>query len=404
MDGYPCSLIKGAGIFFVYMLQRRTSRDHFYKSLMIEPKKTIFYEKHTSYGAKIEPFAGFLMPISYSGIISEHQTTRKKATIFDTCHMGEFLLKGNGVISDLERLLSCNVATLKQGQCRYGFICNEKGCVIDDQILYRLGDEEFMMVVNASRIDIDLKWITTNISSSTEIKNISSETAKIDLQGPESPKILKKVMNEFPLDGLKYYHFNHFNYKGEKIIISRTGYTGEIGFEFYSSLELALILWEEFIKEGATPAGLGARDTLRLEMGYPLYGHELTEDINASWSGFKGAIAEKDFIGSGKIKEAFNSRDRYFLKGILIEGRRSSREGDIVIDKDGNRVGWITSGSYSPSLGNAIALAYLFSGWEEKGKEVDIMLKERNIILKGIVTDTPFYKNGTVRDDLTKYK
>ncbi|MCX7726723.1 MAG: hypothetical protein N2053_07725, partial [Chitinispirillaceae bacterium] len=195
----------------------------------------------------------------------------------------------------------------------------------------------------------------------------------------------------------------YFDWKGEKILISRTGYTGEIGFEFYTSPQVALLLWDEFVKEGAIPAGLGARDTLRLEMGYPLYGHELDEDTNAAWSGFKGAIAEKEFIGSEKVKSCLNSKEGYFLKGILIEGRRAARQGDIVFDKSEKIIGRITSGSYSPSLGNAIALAYLFNGRENKVREVKIGLKEKNAILNGIVTNIPFYKNGTVKEDIKKF-
>ncbi len=351
-----------------------------------------------SLNAKMAPFAGYVMPIQYKSIIFEHNATRNAATVFDTCHMGEFSFSGSDALYDLERILSCPVEDLKPGQCRYGLICNESGGVIDDQIIYRLGEHEFFMVVNASTEEKDFQWITAHLSECTSAKNLSSQTAKIDLQGPGSPKICSSLM-EKPINGLKYYHFMYNRYRGESILLSRTGYTGEIGFEFYSTPELALKFWDDCINAGAIPAGLGARDTLRLEMGYPLYGHELDESSNAGWSGFTRAIGKKKFIGSDAISA--ESGKEYFLCGLLLEDRRSARSGDSIVDSAGSVVGRVTSGSFSPSLGRSIALGYLREGFRTQGANVSIVT-ERGM-LAAIVAETPFYKGGSARARIEDY-
>ncbi len=365
---------------------------------MPELLKTFFYEKHLSLNAKISPFGGFLMPIQYEGIIKEHNATRTYAAIFDTCHMGEFILKGPGVIADLETIVSCPIATLKIGQCRYGFICNEHGGVIDDQIIYRLDDEEFLMVVNASTEPNDFAWVKSHLSHNTEIKNITSTTAKLDLQGPASPKIFSKLMAQ-SINDMKYYHFKYNTYRGERILTSRTGYTGEIGFEIYCTAELAYQFWDDCLKEGVTPAGLGARDTLRLEMGYPLYGHELDQETNAAESGFSRAISNKDFIGSATVND--NSKAHRSLVGIILEGRRAARHGDLIIDISGKEIGRITSGSFSPSLQCALALGYVNK--ESSVNDTDLIVKTDRNELKGAVSALPFYTKATGRDDINKF-
>lgn len=361
-------------------------------------KKTILFEKHSKLNAKMSPFGGYLMPIQYEGIIKEHEATRKTAAIFDTCHMGEFLISGPQAIADLEKLLSCPVSTIKTGQCRYGFLCNEKGGVIDDQILYRLGENEFFMVVNASTEGNDFAWIKSHVSPSTSLTNLTADTAKIDIQGPASAKIFQKLMKDNIAD-LKYYHFKHNFYRNERVLISRTGYTGEIGFEIYCSNESGLSFWDDCLENGAVAAGLGARDTLRLEMGYPLYGHELNEETNAAESGFCKSIASKEFIGSGIVLDV--SKRTKCLKGVILEGRRTARNGDKLLSPDGLEIGYVTSGSYSPSLQCGIAMGYLISSHAVDGKQV--LVKTERGELEGKVTETPFYKKATGRDNLANY-
>lgn len=362
-------------------------------------KRTPLYERHTALGAKMAPFAGYEMPIQYKkGIIFEHNATRHSATIFDTCHMGEFSIVGPAAVADLEKVLSCQVNTLKTGQCRYGFICNETGGVIDDQILYRKGEQEFFMVVNASTEESDFAWITSHFSPGTVAVNLSAETAKIDLQGPDAPKIAAALFDG-SFASLKYYHFMECVYNGEKVLLSRTGYTGELGFELYSSVATALRFWDDCIAHGAEPAGLGCRDTLRLEMGFPLYGHELNAETDASWSGFTKAIAAKPFIGASSLGKRPGAQSA--LCGLLIDGRRTAHPGNRVADHAGNDVGYITSGSFSPTLGQAIALGYCEKGGCSEGTQLTVDTGRG--ILAATVSALPFYKGATGRNKIENY-
>jgi glycine cleavage system T protein len=362
-------------------------------------KKTIFYDTHIALGAKMAPFGGYDMPIQYDGIVKEHFYTRESASLFDTCHMGEFRIEGKNACADLDHVLSCKVSAIKQGQCKYGFICNPQGGVIDDQVIYRLSDNAFFMVINASTQDNDFNWIKSNISSNTKAVNISAETAKIDIQGPKCAKIVKKLL-EKPIDGLTYYGFMHNAYMGKELLISRTGYTGEIGFELYCDEHRALKFWNDCMELGAKPAGLGARDTLRLEMGYPLYGHELSENRNAAESGFARAIAiDKEFLGSKAVCNAANIT--HMLSGIMLDDRRAARNNDTVVDENDNEIGLVTSGSFSPSLERAIALAYVRKDLRTTAARVYVRTDRHK--LSGLISDMPFYKPATARKKLSDY-
>ncbi len=361
-------------------------------------KKTPFYEKHVALGAKMAPFGGYEMPIQYKGIIAEHTATRQGATLFDTCHMGEFQFRGPDVVEDLERIVSCPVETIAIGQCRYGFICNEQGGVIDDQILYRISMDEFFMVVNAATEPTDYEWILGHLSDGTEAENLSAQTAKIDLQGSAAPAIAQKLMDE-PVSGLKYYRFMYNRYRGERILLSRTGYTGEIGFEFYGPPELILPLWDDCLEAGAQPAGLGARDTLRLEMGYPLYGHELDTQTNAGWSGFFRALGDKPFIGSDAVFSESGREQR--LCAFMMDGRRTAHPGNVIATAGEDQVGRVTSGSFSPSMGRAIALGYIERDLAEPGTVVAIRTDRG--VLQAAVTATPLYTGATGRKSIESF-
>jgi aminomethyltransferase len=362
-------------------------------------KKTFFYDTHIALGAKMAPFGGYEMPIQYDGIVKEHFYTRQEASLFDTCHMGEFRIEGKNACADLDRVLSCKVSTIKQGQCKYGFICNPQGGVIDDQLIYRFSDDTYFMVVNASTQHNDFNWIASNISTDTKLVNLSAETAKIDIQGPKSVKIIQKLL-EKPIEGLTYYSFMNNCFMGNEMLISRTGYTGEIGFEVYCDEKRALKFWNDCMELGAKPAGLGARDTLRLEMGYPLYGHELSENRNAAESGFARAISiDKEFIGCKTVCDGVNIK--YLLSGILLEDRRAARNNDVVVDENDNEIGLITSGSFSPSLGRAIALAYIRKDLCRFGVRINVRT-DRNK-LAGSISDMPFYKLSTARKKMSEF-
>jgi aminomethyltransferase len=362
-------------------------------------KTTVLHPIHTSLNAKMAPFGGYDMPIRYAGgIIAEHGAARSGAALFDTCHMGEFTLRGPSAAADLDRLLSNDTANLAEGACRYGFLCNDDGGTIDDLITYRLSETEFMLVVNAAGEAGDFDWIAGRISRDTSIENRTQATAKIDLQGPKSPKIAASVLAR-PISGLKYYRFMRNYYKNAEVIVSRTGYTGEIGFEIYCPSAVAADFWNDCMALGAVPAGLGARDILRLEMGDPLYGHELSADRNAAQSGFSRAISgNKRFTGSDKVLDP--SLCNQLLTGISIDGRRTARSGDTVIIND-KPAGTVTSGCFSPTQGHAIALAYINKELSGINTTVSIISDKTN--LSGKLTATPFHKNGTARSDINLY-
>jgi aminomethyltransferase len=368
-------------------------------SMQAGMNKTFLYNSHLSLNAKMAPFGGYEMPIQYEGILAEHFATRSKATVFDTCHMGEFLIAGPNAAQDLDKILSCPVALIKTGQCRYGFICNRNGGVLDDQIIYRLEENVFFIVVNTSTQDNDFEWIKSNISPGTSVKNLSRKTGKIDFQGPLSAKLIKQLLRN-PIDDLKYYHWMHNFYNNKEVLLSRTGYTGEIGFEIYLDEKQTKSFWDDCLSLGAKPAGLGARDTLRLEMGYPLYGHELGENRNAAESGYARAIAtDKQFIGSQVVLDPYCARDT--LCGILIEGRRAARNGDSICDSNGTAIGTVSSGSFSPSLGCAIAMGYVKKEHGSIGTR--LVINTGKARLSGTVTEMPFYKQATARKKLSDF-
>jgi len=361
--------------------------------------KTIFHDIHVSLGAKMAPFGGYLMPILYEGIVAEHTAARTMAAIFDTCHMGEFHISGATAAADLENLLTCRVSTLAAGQCRYGLICNPQGGVIDDQIIYRLGENDFLMVVNAGTQENDFAWVAGHLGSGTRIENVSADTAKLDIQGPQSARILTSLIEE-PFDDLGYYRFKHVHYHSKRVLMSRTGYTGEIGFELYSDPDTSIKIWNDCLARGVRPAGLGARDTLRLEMGFPLYGHELSADRNAAESGFSFAICrDKRFIGSEIVLD--DTRVCQRLVGLKLRDRRAAREHDQTVTAAGSVAGTVTSGSFAPSLGVSVAMAYVDRAHALPGARL-IVRTGRNE-LEAEVCATPFYKNATGRAALAKF-
>lgn len=363
-----------------------------------EDKRTVLFERHRQLGARMATFGGYWMPIQYTGILAEHKAARTAATIFDTCHMGEFRISGGTALQDLEYLVSCDLADLAVGRCRYGLMCNPDGGVLDDLLVYRLNDRDFMLVVNAGSQDADYKWIAGHVSVGTTLRNISESTAKVDVQGPGAPRIVQNLVDA-PIDSLKYYGFQHNTFEEQPVLISRTGYTGEVGFEIYSDPSLAGKIWDYCIRNGAVPAGLGARDTLRLEMGMPLYGHELREDRNAASAGFAPFISKiKIFIGSETIRRSPDPKE--ILVGLELEGRQAAREGSRILSEQGADIGVVTSGSFAPSLGNAVALGYVDSEFAAEGIPVSFAARRE---LSGRIAARPFFRQGTARKPLFEF-
>ncbi|MBM3243255.1 MAG: glycine cleavage system aminomethyltransferase GcvT [Candidatus Omnitrophica bacterium] len=356
-------------------------------------KKTPLIENHNKLGARLAPFGGWLMPIQYSGIIDEHNWVRSSAGLFDICHMGEFEVEADLSKSNLEYLLTFNLNNMPCGSCRYGFMLNNDGGIIDDLVVYRISTARWMLVVNAATAQGDEEYLRQNINNDTGLKNISSETGKIDLQGPLSKKIIEKTFG-INLD-LEYYTFGYFKILGKNILISRTGYTGELGYELYLPAEEVETFWEEILgDERVKPAGLGARDTLRLEMGYSLYGQDIDNTTTPLEAGLSYFIDwDKEFNG----KEALLKQKQEGLKRRIIcfaaDSRRAPRH-NYRINYKGKEIGAVTSGSFSPSLGIGIGMGYVN---EDIALGEGIMFRENSIVIKANITKRPFYKNGTVK-------
>ena len=361
---------------------------------------TVLHDAHLKLNAKMAPFGGFDMPIQYEGIVKEHEAVRTACGVFDTCHMGEFIIEGDNAQADLEALLTCPVASLPIGSCRYGYICNDKGGTIDDQVIYRLGADSFMMVVNASTRLNDFEWVRSHVSAQTIARDISDDTAKLDIQGPLSARIVNSLLDE-EINSLRFYTFMKNSWKGTPVTVSRTGYTGELGYEVYLPASLAEKFWDEVLAAGAKPCGLGCRDTLRLEMGMPLYGHELNEKRNPAEAGFTRAIdSTKVFVGSKAVLDKSAAKQK--LVALSLEGRRAARADDIVFSADGKKkIGTVTSGSFSPSLKAAIALAYVSDEYAIADSSLAISVGGQMLSAK--ISALPFYKDATGRKDINLF-
>ena len=341
------------------------------------------------------PFAGWNMPIQYpTGIIAEHLHTREKAGLFDICHMGEFILDGAGAAEALGRALTVNMATLKPGRCRYGFLLNERGGIMDDLIVYRMAEERFMIVVNAACRASDLTAIRERIGGGPLLEDVSDGTAKLDLQGPQSFEVLEAVMPGGNWKRLPYFGFTReVVFDGAPLLVSRTGYTGELGVEIYCPADKAVSLWERLLTdERVRPVGLGARDTLRLEVGLPLNGQDLDEEHTPAEAGYAAMLTSQAAYTGKEESHAVRRK----LTALRVPGRRSARHGDAVL-LGGREVGVITSGSFGPSVGNAVAFAYIAA--DDAGAAA-YTVRAAKVELPAERADLPFYKGGTARTAL----
>lgn len=355
--------------------------------------KTPLTDWHVAHGAKMAPFAGWLMPIQYEGILVEHQHTRQHAGLFDICHMGEFRIRGAGADAALAAAVSHNLTTLAPGRCRYGFLLTEKGTVLDDCIVYRFGPDDFMVVVNAACAAGDFATLRARLPEGVALTDISEQTGKIDLQGPEAVDVLETLLGR-SLRDMPYFGFHSEAWQGCELLVSRTGYTGELGFELYVPAGQTQALWEALLAdERVKPVGLGARDTLRLEAGLPLYGHELDENHTPAEAGMGRMLTSTaPYVGREAAQEV-----RQKLLALSIEGRRAARNGDALLLEDGTPAGVVTSGSFAPSLGHVVAFAWADA---DKADAAAYLVQASRSQLKATVTEAPFYKEGTARQKL----
>lgn len=359
-------------------------------------KKTGFYEIHKKLGAKIVPFAGFEMPIQYSSIIQETIHVRKSVGVFDVSHMGEIIIHGKDALNFVQKVTTNDASRLQPGKVQYSTFCYEDGGIVDDLLVYNFG-EYFMFVVNAANKVKDFDWLKSNLSGDVQLTDRSDDISLLAVQGPNSLKTLQKLTS-INLSEIKYYSFVNGRLADVDMTISRTGYTGELGFELYfkSDVKISEHVWNEIFEAGKEfdiqPVGLGARDSLRLEMGYCLYGNDIDQTTNPLEAnlGWITKLNKPDFIGkTALMKISLNGVKRKLVGFVLSDSRAFPRK-DYEIMFQGNRVGVVTSGTFSPNLGKGIGMGYIKSEYANEGNVVGI--KIRNQIVEAQIVKTPFIK------------
>jgi len=358
-------------------------------------KDTALSAIHAALGAKMVPFAGYNMPVSYQGINIEHQTVREKVGVFDVSHMGEFFVTGPNALSLIQRVCSNDASKLEDGQAQYSCFPNQDGGVVDDLIVYRIAVEKWLLVVNASNIDKDWAWINLHNTMGASLENSSDHYSLLAIQGPKAIQAMQSLTQE-NLSAIKFYTFKMNTFAGvENVIISATGYTGSGGFEIYCKNTQVAKIWTKVLEAGADwgiqPIGLAARDTLRLEMGYCLYGNDIDDTTSPLEAGL-GWITKfnKDFINSESLKKQKEIGVSKTLVGFELSQRGIPRQGYAIVDAQGNSIGRVTSGTMSPSMGKGIGLGYVPVALKEVGSQIHIQI--RNKIVPAMVVKLPFYK------------
>ncbi len=353
---------------------------------------TPLFESHVALGAQMAPFAGWNMPIQYEGIIAEAQHARRQACCFDTCHMGEFLLRGDLKRSGLDRIVCGRLDNLPLNACRYSSILNDQGGVLDDLLIYRKGAEEWFIVVNAGTAARDREHFLRHLGRDAEFKDLSAALGKIDIQGPQAKEALRRLSAD--PGRLRYYTFTETSMLGEKIILSRTGYTGELGFEVYASHDKIREIWDALLKnKRIRPAGLGSRDILRLEMGYSLYGQDMDETITPLEAGLEAFVDfNKDFIGKEALlaQKKDTRRSRVFIKSL---SRRAPRHLHKIY-AGGREAGVVTSGTFSPHLSCGIGMG--FAHGLKTGEEIAVGDEKTRI--DAVIAERPFLKETSLKD------
>ncbi len=366
--------------------------------VIMETQKTTLYEYHKSLGAKFVTFAGYEMPVQYStGIVEEHKLTRNKSGLFDVSHMGQLSIEGNDDLAiELEKLIPSDLKNIKLNQSKYSFLTNEKGGIYDDLIVTKV-EKGFNIILNAACKNNDFEIIKKALKDKFKL-TLHNDLSLIALQGPESPKILEKLINDVSI--LKFMNGKKFLYNNKIIYITRSGYTGEDGFEISLFNDLAEDFVKKLMDQGTKPIGLGARDTLRLEAGLCLYGHDINEttspiEANLKWAIPKRRRKEGGFPGYKKIKSDMNGQLSRLRVGIKPEGRVIAREGTKIFSEDNQEIGLVTSGTFGPSINSSIAMGYIKHDFSRIGNQ--ILLKVRGKKHEAQISELPFYKKKYVR-------
>jgi len=358
-------------------------------------KSTALTNKHIALKAKIVPFAGYNMPVSYSGLNEEHNAVRNSVGVFDVSHMGEFILKGSDALNLIQKVTSNDASVLTTGKAQYSSLPNNTGGLVDDLIVYKIDDQTYMLVVNASNIEKDWNWIKAHDTWNVDMKNISDDTSLLAVQGPNALKTLQKL-TDVRLSEIPYYAFAKGKFSGiDNVLISNTGYTGAGGFELYFDNQHADQIWDAIFEAGKEydirPIGLGARDTLRLEMGFCLYGNDIDDTTSPIEAGL-GWITKfsKDFTNKANIEQQKLQGVSKKLVGFEMIDRGIPRHDYQIADASGNIIGKVTSGTQSPSLNKAIGMGYVKTEFSKADSEIFVLIRDKSI--KAKVTKLPFLK------------
>lgn len=366
-------------------------------------QKTPFNARHRQLGAKMVGFSGWEMPLFYEGIIPEHRRVRQAVGVFDVSHMGEFRIRGAGAEAFLDHMVTNRVAGMEDGQALYTALCYDHGGTVDDLIVYRLGPGDYMVVVNASNIAKDFAWLQEHLdgmskggtsNKPTTLEDVTHSTALLAVQGPKAPELIGRVA-EAAVDDIAYYHFRRGRIAGEEATIARLGYTGEDGYELMFGAAGAEKVWAALERAGQDlglgPAGLGARDTLRFEAGFCLYGHELTESVSPleAGIGFAVKLDKGDFVGGEALRRLKGSGVPRHVVGVQMEGSRIARQGSVA-RRNGEEIGEVTSGMYSPTLDGPYALALVRRQAVSRGERVELVIRDQEF--PGRIVDKPFYR------------
>lgn len=358
-------------------------------------KNTALTHIHESLGAKMLPFAGYNMPILYEGVNAEHETVRNGVGVFDVSHMGEFFLSGPNALTLIQKVTSNDAATLTIGRAQYSCLPNNDGGIVDDLIVYKLDEEKYLLVVNASNIDKDWEWISSHNDLGVDMKNLSDDYSLLAIQGPKAVEAMQPLAS-IDLSAIAYYHFEVSDFAGfNDVIISATGYTGSGGFEIYCKNDQVEAIWNKVFEAGASfgikPIGLAARDTLRLEMGFCLYGNDINDTTSPLEAGL-GWISKfnKEFTNSENLKKQKEDGVSKKLVGFELIDRGVPRQDYEIVDKDGNAIGVVTSGTMSPSMNKGIGLGYVTVANSAVDSEIFIRIRKNDVAAK--VVKLPFYK------------
>ena len=358
-------------------------------------KNTALRHIHESLGAKILPFAGYNMPILYEGVNAEHETVRNAVGVFDVSHMGEFLISGPNALALIQKVTTNDASVLTVGRAQYSCLPNNEGGIVDDLIIYKMKEEEYLLVVNASNIEKDWNWISSHNDVNADMKNLSDDYSLLAIQGPKAIEAMQSLTS-LDLSAIKYYHFEVGTFAGiDNVIISATGYTGSGGFEIYCKNSEVEHIWNKAFEAGSSfgikPIGLAARDTLRLEMGFCLYGNDINDTTSPIEAGL-GWITKftKEFVNSEKLKEQKEKGVLRKLVGFELIDRGVPRQDYEIVDKEGSTIGIVTSGTMAPSLNKGIGLGYVTLPFATPDSEIYIRIRKNDVLAK--VVKLPFYK------------